>query len=571
MFNEKQYIPQELRPYQREAVDAVKQSWERGFQSSLVAMATGGGKTTVISQLLAEEFDPGKHRALILAHTEEIISQLYQRVENQFAGKLGGYFISGRGSLAPGLGVVMNTRNDSNARMLIATRQSLHAKRLKAVLEHDPIDFLVIDECHHSFAANSYGDIISAIRKQNPAVRILGTTATPKRTDRKALGTLWDHIAYEWLIDEGINSGYLVPLIRLSVSTRVDASQIKTSHGDYNQKGLISVLETSNWLSLCMAAYERYAVPYNRPTLAFMPSVEMSKDFVAELVKRGIAARHLDGETPRETRRAMLRDYAESRIHLISNFGVVTEGYDSPATGIIFLARPTRSEILFSQIIGRGLRPYPGKENCVLIDMTVLDTKPLKRGSLMGRMVKCPKCGTEYHYGFSSCPTCGFVPDKTKSTRERDNGGDEIVAGAGLYAEFDNVFRNAYAAWYKSGAYLSCGVGENGALVIVPPDRDDFYRLVFVPRDRDKPLEMLNRNTDVASLIIDADKDVKRRANVLADKDARWRMSTISDNQRDLVRSLRGDPDGMTKGQAAQFITHVFSVRRIRKEMTSQH
>jgi len=569
LFNEKQYQPQRLREYQEKAVAAIQHAWDSGDPAPLAALATGAGKTTILAQLLVETVTPMIHRALVVGHTEEIVTQLHERVINQFGGELNHYFGD---DFAPGIGIVMAEQDAADARIVVATRQSLHKKRLAKLLEHGAFDILIIDEAHHALADNSYGSIKETLTEANPLLRTAGFTATPKRTDKEALGSLFTSICYQWLIPEGVGSGYLVPATRLKVSTKVDVSDLRTQKGDYEQSKLISALDTANWRDLCVNAYQQYIAPSNRMALAFLPNVAMSQNFAAALREIGVAAAHIDGETPKEERRRILAQYAAGEIRIISNCMVFTEGFDSPQTSAILLARPTRQSTLFTQIIGRGLRPYPGKHDCLIVDMTVVDTKALEVGTLLGRLISCPECKVEFYAALKCCPQCGAERKiSLREAYERDlfvgdeNGGSK--PGQGLFADYQPMFEKAFAAWYRGAdGFFSCTLSfEDGALVIVPPLQDNLYRLVHVPKIKDAPSQVLARNDDLTALMLDADEQVQQRSEAsITQKDAFWRGDPPSPAQINLLSKLGVViPDGLSKGAASQLITHTLAVRRL--------
>lgn len=571
------HAPQELRPYQREAVSAVQSAWASGVNAPLVAMATGGGKTTVMAQLLKEQIDPYTQRALCIGHTKEIVEQIYARVENQFAGQLNQLY--GK-HLANGIGMVMGAQDDPDARIVIATRQSLHARRLPRLLETGCFDVLVIDEAHHALGDNTYGAIINTLKKKNRALKVVGFTATPKRTDKKALKSIFDDIVYSWLIPDGITGGYLVPTTRVKVHTKVNLSNVKTVSGDYSQSALVSVLKTSNWLPLSIQAYQEHIASSNRQCLAFLPSVDMSKEFAKGLRDVGIAAAHVDGETDKAERQSILRDYVSGNLQCVSNMAVLTEGFDAPCTGAIFLARPTRSQTLFTQIVGRGLRPFPTKLDCILLDMAVLDTKALETGTLLGKTIQCQQCKAEYYAGFDCCPRCGAVPVKEKAERATTIGGlgveDEKHLGAELVAHYESVFEKAFSAWFvgKEG-YLTASMGwDGGALIIMPPILDEQYRLGRIQKDSSMPIRLLGMSTDLAELIAEAEGYIKKqtssRDQVSLAKEAKWRGEPASEAQKGLLRSLEVPfPDNLSRGLAAQMITHHLNIKRALKEAWS--
>jgi superfamily II DNA or RNA helicase len=562
------HVPHTLRDYQRDGVDAIKQAWQSGCHAPLVAVATGGGKTTMMAQLLVETVEPDLRRALVIAHTKEIVEQIYHRIENQYAGRLSEWF--GGVKMYPGIGMVMGQHDLPQARVVVATRQSLHKSRLAQVIKYGAFDVVVIDEAHHAVADNTYGEILNHVRRVNKNVKLVGFTATPKRADKKALKTIFDDIVYQWLIPDGIQSSYLTPVTRLKVKTKVDLSNIRNVGGDYSQKKMVGVLNVANWVDLTVEAYNRYVAAANRQCLAYLPSVAMSKAFSDRLQHSGIAAAHVDGKTAKDEREQILRDYINGTLSVVSNMAVLTEGFDAPTTDAILLARPTRSQTLFTQIVGRGLRPADGKQDCLLVDMTVVDTKALEIGTLLGRMIHCDQCPCEYDYGLPCCPQCGADVPKAKREANEDNESqlpNNMMIGSELIAEHAEMFEKALAAWHVGNdGYISCTLSfDAGSLLIMPPMIDDFYRLVKVPKSRDDNPTIEYQNSDLNEVMMWGETLVKKYGTEQAAmKNAVWRSGDASRGQVKLLKKLGiENAQGMTKGMAARLITHHIAVQRI--------
>jgi len=562
------HVPHTLRDYQRDGVDAIKQAWQSGCHAPLVAVATGGGKTTMMAQLLVETVEPDLRRALVIAHTKEIVEQIYNRIENQYAGRLSEW--CGGVKMYPGIGMVMGQHDLPQARVVVATRQSLHKSRLAQVIKYGAFDVVVIDEAHHAVADNTYGEILNHVRRVNKNVKLVGFTATPKRADKKALKTIFDDIVYQWLIPDGIQSSYLTPVTRLKVKTKVDLSNIRNVGGDYSQKKMVGVLNVANWVDLTVEAYNRYVAAANRQCLAYLPSVAMSKAFSDRLQHSGIAAAHVDGKTAKDEREQILRDYINGTLSVVSNMAVLTEGFDAPTTDAILLARPTRSQTLFTQIVGRGLRPAEGKQDCLLVDMTVVDTKALEIGTLLGRMIHCDQCPCEYDYGLPCCPQCGADVPKAKQQAREDNESqlpNNLMIGSELIAEHAEMFEKALAAWHVGNdGYISCTLSfDAGSLLIMPPMIDDFYRLVKVPKSRDDNPTIEYQNSDLNEVMMWGESLVKKYGTEQAAmKNAVWRSGDASRGQVKLLKKLGiENAQGMTKGMAARLITHHIAVQRI--------
>lgn len=329
--------PNILRDYQREGIDAIKTAWDLK-KKPMVVVATGGGKTTMIAQLLVETV-PREDRALIVAHTEEIVSQIHKTIQKQYGDSVG---------------IVMGIQDDMHSQIIVATRQSLSTQRLSRL---GMFDVIVIDEAHHATPENTYGQIVRKILKKNQRTKLVGFTATPTGDER-----LFDEIVFSWTISDGVNSGYLVPSRHINVSVD-DLKNVNYSQG----RLMGGILDSKNWVKLTMEAFKIYIQPSNRACLAFFPSVEMSRRFSQALKRHGISAAHIDGETPREEREFILSAYKNGEIQIVCNMAVLTEGFDAPNTSAILMARPTRSQTLITQILGRGLRTAPGKRDCLIV------------------------------------------------------------------------------------------------------------------------------------------------------------------------------------------------------------
>jgi len=632
---------QVLRPYQVDAITAVMTAWSQG-KTPLVSAATGLGKTTILSELLRLVLSPATQRAIVIAHTEEIIYQLFERIQQQFGASLQDYYGP---TFQPGIGIVMANQDASNARIVVGTRQSLHPARLAEIMKHGQIDYLIIDESHHVSADNTYWQIAKTLKDANPTLRVAGFTATPKRGDGKALGVLFDTIAYEATIQDGIRWGYLVSPTRLIQKTNIDISGIKSEQGDYSKAQLVEVLTADNWIDLAVKAYQEKILPTGRLTLAFFPQVEMSILFTRKLQELGIAAAHIDGKTDKQTRRGILRDYKSGKVRIISNYAVLTEGFDAPETGAILWARPTRSAIVLTQAIGRGLRPFPGKTDCLMVDLTVADTKALQVGTLLGKTVTCrnPKCQAEFYKGFKNCPVCGYTTKATADSEEELELELDPLApkgprlfedmhtrgeGTDLIDEIGSLFDSLYTAWYtdtikKDGWYSTSAGINNGSLVIMPPTYSDKadrirerqqaglamvasvpddkraqlarnmdslmrelirienYTLYYVPEETNAngykypgTPKLLKYNSDLTGLMADAEREAVKLANEskskkAIDKNAAWRYSPATPGQLNYLKRLGVTyEEGVSKGQAAQMITHTLATKEVARFIT---
>lgn len=348
----------ELRPYQREALTAVGEAYKRGIRRPLVSLPTGTGKTVVFSTI-AQGAHQKERRTLILAHRDELLQQARDKLV-MCAPELEGY-----------IGMVKGKDNDYYQPVTIASVQSLHKKRLEEITLDggwQPWDVAVVDESHHA-GADSYRRILESIGsfREDTKMLTIGVTATPQRADHKDLGEVFEEVVYHRDILSMMQEGYLCDLKGLQVTLdALDLSDVKVSRGDYvDSQTSAKLLEAEAPLHVCGAWREHAS---DRQTLIFTPTIALAHEMADEFRRHGIKAEGLSGNTPQEERRDMLRRFSRGEVQVIANAQVLTEGFDEPSISCIVIARPTKSHVLYMQMIGRGTRTYPGKPNCLIID-----------------------------------------------------------------------------------------------------------------------------------------------------------------------------------------------------------
>ncbi len=338
----------DLRPYQSAASDAIFAEW-RENHSTLVVMPTGGGKTILFADVIRRMFP---RRALVLAHREELIFQARDKIQRvtglQADVEMGEY--RAEGGLFDAARVVVSTiqtqcsGGDGGGRMG----------------KFDPQRFgvLIIDEAHHA-TSQSYRRVIDYYRT-NPALKVLGVTATPDRTDEEALGQVFQSVAFDYDVLDAINDGWLVPIEQQMVHVEgLDYSSIRTTAGDLNGGDLAAVLEAEK--NLQQMASASVAIIGQRRALVFNASVKAA-EMTAEFFNRhrpGMAS-WVCGKTDKEERRTVLADFAAGKVQVVCNCGVLTEGFDDPGVEVVIMGRPTKSRSLYSQMVGRSTRPLPG-------------------------------------------------------------------------------------------------------------------------------------------------------------------------------------------------------------------
>ncbi len=321
--------------YQREAVDAFHRELETN-RSTLAVMATGLGKTFCFSTF-AREWDKGP--ILVLAHRDELITQAKESLERM----VGDYVDIEQA----------NEQSSFRSRYVVGSIQSVMQKKRLERLGHERFSLIIVDEAHHA-TAGSYRKVLDWF---GPA-RVLGVTATPDRADEAALGQVFDSVAYVFDIEQGIDAGYLVPLRGRHVDVEaVDLSGVKTKAGDLADGDLDEVMVNA----VSGIVHETLRLEPNRQAVAFFPGIR-SAELAAQTFneKRPGSACYVDGTTPKEQRRELLRDFRAGRYMYFCNCGIATEGFDAPSTAMIIHGRPTKSRALYAQMTGRGTRTLPG-------------------------------------------------------------------------------------------------------------------------------------------------------------------------------------------------------------------
>ncbi len=344
-----------LRDYQLAASAAVDGQLSQ-VTSTLVVLPTGTGKTVLMSDVARRWSEKGA--VLLLAHRVELLDQAAARFE-------------------PDLGytpqVVQASRKvdwqavEAGRRVLVGSVQTLwREKRLRQLGCH-PFALLLIDEAHHA-VARTYRAVWDYLREQSPQCRVLGVTATPRRTDKKALGIVFDSVAYQMEIHEAIELGWLVPPVEQRIVIEgVDFAPVPLTVNEFGEADFsASALEA---LMIEERPLQAVAVPLlemvaGRRCLVFTAGVAHAH-LLAGILNRSAAgsATAIDGKNfpPDDPRRsAAVEDFRAGKIRFLCNFGIFTEGTDLPECDVVCVARPTRSLSVLVQMVGRALRPLPG-------------------------------------------------------------------------------------------------------------------------------------------------------------------------------------------------------------------
>lgn len=354
-----------LRPYQKEALEAIQTNIDKGIVKQLVVLPTGAGKTVIFSNIPQTIKD--SLPMLVLAHRGELLNQAKDKIlwSN------------------PQLDVQIEKAEDTAdlCDVVVASVPTLGRADSQRILKY-PKDYfktIIIDEAHHA-AAETYRRIVDYFTPNF----LLGVTATPQRSDSVRLTDVFQEITYYKTIQDLIQEGYLCRLVGYRITTETDISEVETSHGDYMASQLEDAINNPARNTLVVKSYLEFA--QDKKAVVFASGVKHATDLAASFAKKQIPVRVILGDTPDDERSQTLTDFASGKIKVIVNVGVLTEGFDEPSIGAIILARPTRSTLLYTQIVGRGTRLHEGKQHCIIIDIadTTKGKKPLGLPTLLG-------------------------------------------------------------------------------------------------------------------------------------------------------------------------------------------
>jgi len=333
----------QLRPYQEQARLRVEDEWTSGVKRTLLVLPTGTGKTIVFAKIVEDMVRKG-YRVLILTHRGELLEQAADKIRKS-------------------TGLVCSVEKadqsclDSWFRVTVGSVQSMQRPKRLERFSADYFPVIIIDEAHHAIS-----DGYQRVLEHFPDARVLGVTATPDRGDMRNLGEFFQSLAYEYTLPKAIKEGYLSPIKAQTVPLEIDISDVGIQSGDFAAGEIGTALDP--YLPKIAEEMKKYCM--NRKTVVFLPLIATSQKFKDLLNENGFRAAEVNGTS--EDRAEVLKDFEEGKYNVLCNSMLLTEGWDCPSVDCVIVLRPTKVRSLYSQMVGRGTRLYPGKEYLLLLD-----------------------------------------------------------------------------------------------------------------------------------------------------------------------------------------------------------
>lgn len=497
----------ELRPYQSECIDTIEAQPPGAY---VVQMATGLGKTATFANIPRHG-----ERMLILSHREELVEQPRKYFDCSY-------------------GVERAAQNSHGEEVVSASVQSM-ARRLD---RYRPDDFglIICDEAHHA-AASTYRKIFEYFQPK----KLLGFTATPNRGDKVRLDTVFSKIIFQRDLRWGIKNGYLCDITCRRVNIGYDLTAVHTRHGDYAPGELEEAMEGT-----ADAIAQTYRELATGATLIFAVSVNQAEEIAGKIDGAVVVT----GET--KDRATIIQAFTAGEIPCIVNCMVFTEGTDIPRVETVIIARPTQSESLYAQMVGRGLRLYPGKDKLNLIDCV----------GVTGKASLC-----------TAPSLLGLDMDSVPKRRENEIEGDlfelplKIAAAAdGPESWIKNI--EIVDLWAREQKYQMHNINwlklPDGSLVCSLPDKQtitipcpDALGMVSLPDGR--RCEMQVAIDDAYRTLLLEYMDCRQLWDVEIVR--RWGKAPATEKQLQIIqRRCKGfDTTGLTKGDATQILNHLFN------------
>ncbi|MEA2080004.1 MAG: DEAD/DEAH box helicase [Pseudomonadota bacterium] len=396
--------------FQDKAIDALFEYYKENTGHTLIVAPTGSGKTHILSKIIKRLYEQNKNVCItVITHTKEIIEQDYDTLCQYIDPGLVGIYSAGIG-------------RKEVRQFTIAGVQSVY----KHSYLFADCDFMIVDEAHliPPSGMGMYRTLFEDLK-----CPIVGLTATPFRRGHGYLtdNHIFDKIIYDIPVDKLIEQNYLCNLVPKHPGLEIDVKGLHVVGGDYNKQELALRVDNTHMTSQIIPKLTPYK-SLRKKWLIFAIDIKHAEHIADELRHNGVLADTVHSQMD-EAREEVIRNFKDSNIQALVSVETLTTGFNVPDIDMIVLLRPTRSPVLHVQMIGRGLRTSPGKQNCLVLDFSGnvarlgpindvhIPQKNIKKGSAKNHVfVKvCPDCATLVHIHLMQCPECSYrFPEKTK-------------------------------------------------------------------------------------------------------------------------------------------------------------
>lgn len=395
-----------LRDYQREAKAAVGADYRKGLRRVGVSLPTGTGKTVIFSDIARETYENGR-RVVVLVHRDVLVEQAYKKLTQVIP--------------ESAVGIVKAAKNQTGAPVIVASIQTLaNPNRLCQIT---PPALTIVDEAHVSVSPSyhAYYQHVGAV--PGGLGYLCGFSATWMRGDRVGLGDIWEKVSFKRSIKWAVRHGHIVRPEGIQYGSSVDLSGVRTvldpeseHYGDYNERDLQEVVMVDDLRDAVIKGYLELCP--GEPAALFAPTQASAEYFIQGFNDAGVPAAEILARTTKASRTWNFASFDAGLTNVLGTCTALAVGWDSPRCSVALMVRPTRSQLLFIQTVGRILRPWPGKRRGLVVDYVgVLDDKSMASTIDLSTTpdrsdpdFPCPECGRGLCAVCTGCTSmrCGY-------------------------------------------------------------------------------------------------------------------------------------------------------------------